>query len=122
MVPVSHFDDAKRRGLIADPRDAFDKGMVRGLSKADAQAITDGADMAKVVNATRGLNAPGITAGRSVEFAGRRLKITTDSTTKRAAWRKANPTLPFRLRPESIYQFAESQEDAIRLLRLYGYY
>lgn len=122
MVPVAHLEDAKRRGLVTDPREAFDRGMVRGLSKSDAQAIADGADMAKVVNATRGLGAPGITAGRTVEFAGRRIKITTDSTTKRAAWRKANPTLPFRLRPEAIYKFAESQEDAIRLLRLYGYY
>jgi hypothetical protein len=26
-----------------------------------------------------------------------------------------------RLRPESIYQFAKDREDALRLLRLYGY-
>ena len=48
-------------------------------------------------------------------------KATTEGTTKRAAWRKANPTRLVRLRPESIYAFAKDREDAIRLLRVYGY-
>lgn len=121
MVPVTNIEAAKSEGLISDPQEAFDKGLVRGLSKADAQAIRDGADMNRVVNATRGLGAPGITAALRTSLFGRTVKATTEGTTKRSAWRKANPSLLVRLRPESIYQFAEDREDAIRLLRLYGY-
>jgi hypothetical protein len=92
-----------------------------GLSKADARAIADGADPAQVVNATRGLRAPGITAAMRVEVFGRKVKATSEGTTRHAAWRKANPTRLVRLRPESIYQHARDRDDAIRLLKLYGY-
>lgn len=113
MVPVENWQAAHDEGLIASPKDAFDKGQVRGLSQADAQAVADGADLGKVVNATRGVIAPTVF--------GQKVKATTEATTKRAAWRKANPTRLVRLRPESIYAFAKDREDAIRLLKLYGY-
>lgn len=119
MVPVD--DAAAADDLLTDPRAAVEAGQVQGLSKADARAIADGADPLKVVNATRGLGAPGVTAATRTELFGHRVKATTDATTKRAAWRKANPTRLVRLRPESIYKFADSPEDAARLLRLYGY-
>jgi hypothetical protein len=70
----------------------------RVFGKGGAQAIRDGADMAKVVNARRGM----VTAeGRlfTTEAAGR------------------TP----RLMPEQIYRDAASREDAIRLLRRFGY-
>lgn len=121
MVPVQDWDSAHDAGLVASPAQAFDAGQVRGLSAADARAIADGADMVQVVNATRGLNAPGITAALRTKVFGRKVKATTEGTTKRAAWRKANPTRLVRLRPESIYEFAKDRDDAIRLLRLYGY-
>jgi hypothetical protein len=121
MLPVQDWQDAHDKGLVSSPRDAFEKGQVRGLSKADAQAVADGADLDKVINATRGTSAPGITNAYTTTTFGRRVKATHEGTTKRAAWRKANPTRLVRLRPESIYQFATSREDAIRLLRLYGY-
>lgn len=113
MVPVQDWESAHDEGLVSSPQQAFDAGQVTGLSKADAQAIADGADIGRVVNATRGIT--------SAEMFGRRVKATTASTTRRAAWRRANPSLLVRLRPESIYEFAENREDAIRLLRLYGY-
>jgi hypothetical protein len=113
MVPVETWQDAHDNGLISSPQDAFDKGEVRGLSQADAQAVTDGADLIAVVNATRGIASPTVF--------GRKVKATTAGTTKRAAWRKANPTTLVRLRPESIYDFAKDREDAIRLLKVYGY-
>jgi hypothetical protein len=113
MVPVQDWQDAHDKGLVVSPDKAFENGDIRGLSKADAQAIADGADLQKVVNATRGI--------QTVDVFGRRVKATTEGTTKRAAWRKANPSRLVRLRPESIYQFANDREDAIRLLRLYGY-
>jgi hypothetical protein len=113
MVPVQGWQAAHDEGLVASPDQAFRAGHVRGLSKADAQAVADGADLQKVVNATRGI--------RTVDTLGRRVKATTEGTTRRAAWRRANPSRLVRLRPESIYTFAKDREDAIRLLRLYGY-
>jgi hypothetical protein len=133
MIPVQDWQAAHDAGLVSSAQDAFDKGLIRtkvssdgtetrsGFSKDDEQAIRDGANIVEVVNATRGLNAPGITAALRTEVFGRKVKATTEGTTKRAAWRKANPTRLVRLRPESLYQFAKDREDAIRLLRLYGY-
>jgi hypothetical protein len=113
MVPVESWQDAHDKGLVSSAQDLFDQGQITGLSKADEQAIRDGADIAQVVNAAQGLT--------TADVFGRRVKATTYGTTKRAAWRKANPTRLVRLRPESIYKFAKDREDAIRLLRLYGY-
>lgn len=114
MVPVQDWQDAHDKGLVVSPDQAFENGDIRGLSKADARAVADGADLQKIVNATRGI--------QTVDIFGRTgVKVTTEGTTKRAAWRKANPSPLVRLRPESIYQFARDREDAIRLLRLYGY-
>lgn len=121
MIPVQDWEAAHDQGYASSFREAFDAGNVRGLSQADAQAIRDGADPVRVVNATRGTGVPGITNAYTTELFGRRVKATHDSTTKRSAWRKANPSLLVRLRPEAIYTFADSREDAIRLLRLYGY-
>lgn len=113
MVPVDSWEAAHDAGYVSSPQDAFDKGLVTGLSEDDAKAIADGADFAQVVNAKRGMT--------TADLFGRRVKATTAGTTKRAVWRKANPTRLVRLRPESIYRFAKDREDAIRLLRVYGY-
>lgn len=123
MVPVQDWEAAHDAGLVSSARDAFEKGLVhtRGMSQADVQAILDGADPGQVINATRGLRAPGITAGLKTEVFGRKVKATTEGTTVRAAWRQANPTRLVRLRPESIYEHARDRDDAIRLLALYGY-
>ncbi|GAA4120517.1 hypothetical protein GCM10022215_24250 [Nocardioides fonticola] len=120
-VPVDSLDAALEEGLVVDPMILIEGGLVRDLSVADRQAILDGADTSQVINATRGLSQPGITAAITTEVFGRRVKATTDGTTKRAAWRRKNPTRLVRLRPESIYRFAESRADAQRLLKLYGY-
>lgn len=114
MVPVADWESAHDNGLITSPQDLFDNGQMRGLSEADAQAIRDGADLFKVVNAKRGLITP--------EVFGRKTKATSEGTTRRAEWRKANPTRLVRLRPESIYKIADGDHsEALRLLRLYGY-
>lgn len=93
-----------------DPRKAVLAGEVTGLSKADEQAIRDGADPAQVVNAHRGM----FTAGGK--------KFTREGTTRRAlARQRLGPRVP-RLRPESIYRQANgNREEALRLLRLHGY-
>lgn len=110
-----HIPTAEDTGndFTTDPRQAFDEGRVVGLSKADTDAIRAGADMAQVVNAAQGI--------KTVSLFGRRVKATTTGTTRRAAWRRQNPTRLVRLRPESLYEIATDREDAIRLLRLYGY-
>jgi hypothetical protein len=113
MVPVESWQSAHDEGLVASPDQAFRDGQVRGLSEADAKAIADGADMAQVVNAAQGI--------QTVDTLGHRVKATTAGTTRRSAWRKANPTRLVRLRPESIYDLAEDREDVLRLLRIYGY-
>lgn len=113
MVPVQDWESAHDAGLVSSPHQAFDAGQVTGLSEADTKAIEDGADIFKVVNATRGITRPTVF--------GRRVNATTEGTTKRAQWRKANPSRLVRLRPESIYEIATDRADAIRLLSLYGY-
>ena len=137
MVPVQNWEAAHDAGLVSSFEDLFQRGQLgshrtlddgskqfeEGLSRADMQAIRDGADPIEIVNARRaGLRAPaGITNAYTTDLFGRRVKATKYGTTVRARWRKANPTRLVRLRPESIYKFAEDREDAIRLLRLYGY-
>lgn len=121
MVPVEDWEQAHAEGYVFSFEELFERGQVRGLSKADAQAIRDGADPSQVVNATRGLGAPGITAALRTEVFGRKVKATTEGTTRRAEWRRNNPTRLVRLRPESIYEHARNRDDAIRLLKLYGY-
>lgn len=78
-----------------DPLELARKGLVRGLSKADFEALEEGADYNRVVNVRR--KAAGLTS------AGRVLA-------------RAN-----KLTPEGIYQLASDRNDALRLLRRYGY-
>jgi len=113
MVPVDKWEDAHDEGYVFSPREAFDKGYIKDLTIAETQAINDGADINAVINSASGLHAPTVF--------GRKVKATTYGTTKRAAWRRANPSRLVRLRPESIYEFAKDRDDAIRLLKLYGW-
>lgn len=91
-VPVAAGDTT----LVDDPRDLIEAGMVTGLSKADRQAIADGADFAKVVNIR--LQSAGLTeAGRVLA---RRGKLT----------------------PEGIYaRTGSNREAALELLQANGY-
>lgn len=104
----------------------------RIFTKAGARAIRDGADMGQVVNARRGMypvQKPG-----TVKW-----MATREGTSRRgwAGWRmhqaglgdyvKAGDGSRYRrltaqrLMPETIYEVARDQEDAVRLLRMYGY-
>lgn len=88
--------------LRTDPRKTFDSmssaEQDKVFTQAGAQAIRDGADMAKVVNARRGM-----------QTAGGRL-YTTEAAGRRP-----------RLMPEQIMRDAADRADAIRLLKLHGY-
>lgn len=93
--------------LVTDPRAYFDSLSAdeqrRIFTNAGAEAIRDGADIAQVVNARRGMYSAG----------GRRL--TREGTRRRGARRT-------RLMPEQIYIEARGgRDEALRLLNLHGY-
>lgn len=84
------------RSLVTDPMAALRDGQVRGLSKADTEAVLEhGADFGKVVNIRR--REAGLTVGSSV-FA-------------RAG----------KLTPQGILHVASDRADAVRLLTKHGY-
>lgn len=102
----------------------------RIFTKAGARAIRDGADMSQVVNVYRrsaGMQYAQVSPIKTRIVNGKTVKYTTEGTTKRGVAAKAqlrlrtNGPQQMRLMPESIYQIATDQADAIRLLKLYGY-
>jgi hypothetical protein len=85
-----------RSELRQDPQDLVDRGLVRGLSKADQRALEDGADLNQVVN-VRSKRAGLMQSGEVLSRAGR-------------------PT------PAGIYRTAGGDRDlALSLLRRHGY-
>lgn len=113
--PADSWEEARKAGLVLSPREAFDEGHIRDLTQAQRDAIDAGADINKVINANSGMQTS------TTELFGHKVRITRYGTTKRSQWRKQNPSRLVRLTPESIYRIAESDQDAVRLLRLYGY-
>lgn len=106
------------------------------FTKAGAQAIRDGADMNQVVNARRGMTTTAsgrLTRGSygtytTVEGMSRR-GYARNVMSRNPAW--ARPVgdsarrvrvAAQRLMPESIYEIAKDRNDAIRLLKAYGYF
>ncbi|MFK4494807.1 hypothetical protein [Dermacoccus sp. GAS27A] len=94
--------------LTTDPRAYFDSldaaQQERIFTKAGAQSIRDGADMAQVVNARRGMT--------TAQVGSERVLATRAGATRGRV----------RLMPETIMQIAGSDRtEAIRLLRLHGY-
>ena len=117
-----------------DPYGAFQRGEIRGLTKAQTDAINAGADINQVVNATRGL--------QTINFAGRRAQVTLEGTTSRGLAFRAlssrgattrnylgpngsmtrNVARAPRLSPEAIFRVADGDRAlALRLLRANGY-
>lgn len=84
----------------------------RVFGVAGAQAIRDGADISRVVNARRGM--------RRAQVFGRDALVTTEATTRRG--RRAGQARGPRLMPESILEIAGNDpEERVRLLRLHGF-
>ncbi|MFT3661985.1 MAG: hypothetical protein QM809_11445 [Gordonia sp. (in: high G+C Gram-positive bacteria)] len=127
--------------LVLDPRAYFDSlspaEQDRKFTKAGAQAIRDGADLAQVVNARRGAGLS-FSSGRitSAEAAairrsrgGRKARaglVTTEGMTKRGLAGKhmgvGRGKKPQRLMPEAIYQAADGDRElALELLKQHGY-
>jgi hypothetical protein len=93
--------------LTTDPRVYFDSldraEQDKAFTKAGAEAIREGADIAQVVNARRGMETAAI--------GGQRVLVTTEAAGRRP-----------RLMPEAIFDAANGdREQAIRLLKLHGY-
>ncbi|WP_432114024.1 hypothetical protein [Streptomyces sp. S1] len=130
------------RGFL-DPN-AYFNGLSRAeqdrvFGAAGARAIREGADMAQVVNARRGMT--------TMTAYGRRVRATTEGATRRGEFyrlerarteqrtgitfardridvRRGLPRFELRtprLMPEEIYRLAESRDEAIRMLRRFGY-
>lgn len=81
--------------LITDPDTALRRGQVTGLSQGDLAAVRAGADLGQVVNVRR--KAAGLTTGSSVMV--------------RAG----------RLTPQACMSLASDRQQALQLLRRYGY-
>jgi len=110
-----HLPSAEADGgtLTTSPRRYFESlseaEQRRVFTVAGARAIRDGADLSQVVNARRGMT--------TTVVGGRRLRTTTESTTRRGV----RPGRP-RLMPEEIYRIAgDDRDEAIRLLSQHGY-
>lgn len=92
MTPTT---EAAGQDLVTDPTALVDKGLINGLSKGDIEALRLGADLGQVVNVRR--KKAGLTVGSSV-------------------LRRAN-----RLTPQGVLEVASDREQAIELLKRYGY-
>lgn len=126
-----------------DPRTYFN-GLTRAeqnrvFGEAGARAIREGADMAQIVNARRGM--------QTMTAYGRRVLATSEGATRRGAFyrlerarteqrtgtrfardrieaRRGLPRFELRtprLMPEEIYRLAQSRDEAVRMLRRFGY-
>jgi hypothetical protein len=123
------------RGGFIDPQAYFNRlsraEQDRVFTAAGARAIREGADMGQVVNARRGMY--------TTTAYGRTLRATREGTTTRGYFyrqerardiargrvpadigRQYRLTTP-RLLPEQIFELAESRDEAIAMLRRFGY-
>lgn len=119
--------------ILTNPSDYFHSLSAaeqdRVFTEAGAEAVRLGADIGQVVNARRGMNTAQqnprgwIPKGRleAVQMYGHDAFVTTEGVTRHGIYGKTRGRKPVRLMPESILALATSREDAIRLLRLYGF-
>jgi hypothetical protein len=125
---------ARNQHGFLDPHDYFNSlsraEQNRVFTAAGAQAIRDGGDLTAIVNARRGMY--------TTTAYGRTVSATREGITRRGAFHRseraraiAEGRVPrsgagFRLRtprlmPDEIYRLAESRDEAIAMLRRFGY-
>jgi hypothetical protein len=125
MDPVT----ADHRPTPTDPKDVFDAMSSaqrrKTFGEAGTKAIEDGADIAQVVNARRGMTSATVFGHRvqatsegitSRGFAGSRLK-----NLKKVQGQRYRVSQTPRLMPEEIYRLADNREHALRLLHRHGF-
>jgi hypothetical protein len=131
-VPVSNLALVKPQMLDAEKYfnslSAADQN--RRFTVAGARAIRDGADITSVVNARRGMG--------TVEAYGRRVRATNEGITRRGSFYRSERRRAIaaglvprsgrgfrlmtpRLLPEEIYKLAGTREEALDMLRRFGY-
>lgn len=97
---------------VTSPKDVFaamsPAERHKAFGEAGAKAIEDGADIARVVNARRGM----------ATATAKNYKVTYEGTGRQ---KRGQPRKPPRPMPETIYKLAENREDAVRLLKVHGY-
>jgi hypothetical protein len=131
-VPAASARWAKAEGFLTDTMDAYHAGQIRDLTEAQRLAIDNGADITRVVNATRGMSTTATERGLSkrqlhqANKYGRTLPgATPQSQPDLLGFLPAsvrNQQYRAQLTPEGIYQQAAGDRDeAIRLLRQFGY-
>ena len=125
MMPARNTEWARSEGFITSPREAYEQGHIKDLTKAQKQAIDDGADIGRVVNAYKGVSTTSKTTRTIVKRAPKGevtpgtpdlLAFIPDDVRRRSSRvSQAYPT------PEGIYAQASSREEAVALLNKYGY-
>ena len=125
-LPVRDLAWAERRGYIADPMDAYRRGEIKDLTQAQVKAIEDGANIGKVVNAYRGTSTTATkTRVRPVDKTKHSVEPGMPDLLGDILGAKASMGRTERARiltPEGIYkQAAGDRDEAIRLLREFGY-
>lgn len=104
-----------------------DDELARALgSKANAQAFKDGADQSQIINAYRRAGSV-----QKAQMYGAQARFTFEGTSRRGWGYRAiqrhhgaarpDRVNPARLMPSTIYERAANRDDAIRLLRTYGW-
>jgi hypothetical protein len=109
-------------GMDAYLSEQDDAGLARALgSKANAQAYRDGADPIQIINAYREKATP-------AQIFNRRIQYTYEGTTRRGLAYRAMSAADrgasarnVRLMPETIYARTRSRDEALRMLRDYGW-
>lgn len=102
-------NDRNAEALVTDPMVAFRSGNIRGLSKADTEAINNGADLGRVVNVRK--REAGLQDGSSV-------LVRIESLGR---LRGGGRLVSDQLTPEAIRRVAATREEAIELLEFNGY-
>lgn len=127
-LPAARKAWAEAEGFITDPMVAYRNGDIRDLTEAQKFALGNGADIGQVVNATRGMST---TAHRRRAPGGGSISTDPNFTPAvapgapdlLAGIRFAEPTAaPLgALTPEGIYRTARTRDEAISMLRDWGY-
>lgn len=131
-LPAGSAAWARAEGFLTDPMDAYRRGEIRDLTEAQRFAIDNGADISRVVNATRGMSTTA--TRRPLSRRQQRYGPTAPGWNPEPVVQPGMPDLradllsgvrsnphPSVLTPEGIYQQARDRDAAIALLRAWGY-
>ena len=122
-MPTEDLGWARAEGFITDPMDAYRRGEITDLTEAQVKAIEDGANIGQVVNAYRGISTTATQTRDRVLRKVRHVELPPGVPDLAAFFpdRFRETVRARNLTPEGIYRQARSRDEAISLLRKYGY-